>query len=210
MKLTDEDRLEWVEYCNYLAANESTEAIVDAKELIALIKSEQAAWQEVAWLQNQNNELQHRDKVVSLTNETLGRYVHEGKSEIKQLREENERLNNEMDSILTLLEDRNPTAHELLISKHHKIIDLEKENELLKDKSDQAFRIMLSATSDNERLRQEIERLKRYKAYFDDLYGEGLEVANLHQNGDLEPLDNFLDSAQAEFEGVQLTGEGTE
>ena len=34
-----------------------------------------------------------------------------------------------------------------------------------------------------------------FKKYFMELYGEGLEVANWHQNGDLEPLDNFIDEA---------------
>lgn len=109
MKLTDDKRAELVEWTKICGGFRMPDMVVE------LLESEQAAWQEV-----------------------------------DRLREENERLNNEMDSILTLLEDRNPTAHELLISKHHKIIDLEKENELLKDKSDQAFRIMLSATSDNE------------------------------------------------------------
>ena len=43
---------------------------------------------------------------------------------------------------------------------------LREENELLKDKSDQAIKIMMSATSDNERLRQDIERLKEDMQYY--------------------------------------------
>ena len=39
-----------------------------------------------------------------------------------------------------------------------------------------------------------IEALK-FKDYFDGLYGQGLEIANWHQNGDLEPFDNFYESA---------------
>lgn len=44
-------------------------------------------------------------------------------------------------------------------------------------------------------LQQEIERLQRFKEYFDDLYGQGLEVANWHQNGELEGFDGFYESA---------------
>jgi hypothetical protein len=32
--------------------------------------------------------------------------------------------------------------------------------------------------------------------YFDELYGEGLEVMNWHLNGDAEPLDTFIDRAE--------------
>lgn len=42
---------------------------------------------------------------------------------------------------------------------------------------------------------REIERLHRFKEYFDELYGQGLEVANWHLNGNTEPLDSFYDSA---------------
>lgn len=44
-------------------------------------------------------------------------------------------------------------------------------------------------------LAQENKRLQRFKDYFDDLHNTGLEVANWHLNGDLEPFDNFYDSA---------------
>lgn len=45
--------------------------------------------------------------------------------------------------------------------------------------------------------RAELETLREFKAYFDDLYGKGLEVANFHENGELEPFDNFYESALA-------------
>lgn len=44
--------------------------------------------------------------------------------------------------------------------------------------------------------------LQAYKDYMTALYGEGYQVANWHLNGDLEPLDTFLDSAEAEYEAV--------
>ena len=34
-----------------------------------------------------------------------------------------------------------------------------------------------------------------FKEYFKDLYGQGLEIANWHQNGELEPFDSFYESA---------------
>ena len=46
----------------------------------------------------------------------------------------------------------------------------------------------------------EIEKLKKFKSYFDGLYGYGLEVINWHLNGELEPFDNFYDSAIQEME----------
>lgn len=35
----------------------------------------------------------------------------------------------------------------------------------------------------------------RFKEYFDELYGQGLEVVNWHQNGEPEPFDNFYNGA---------------
>lgn len=34
-----------------------------------------------------------------------------------------------------------------------------------------------------------------FKKYFDDMYGQGLGVANWHLNGDLEPFDTFYEPA---------------
>lgn len=52
--------------------------------------------------------------------------------------------------------------------------------------------------SENKRLANKIQFLeielkeaREFKKYFDELYGEGLEVANWHKNGDLEPFDSF-------------------
>ena len=38
--------------------------------------------------------------------------------------------------------------------------------------------------------------------YFAGLYGKGLEVANWHLNGTMEPLDNFYESAMEEYENA--------
>lgn len=52
-----------------------------------------------------------------------------------------------------------------------------------------------------EEQQAEIDRLKRFKAYFDDLYGTGLSISNWHLNGNLEPFDNFYVSALEEMVG---------
>ena len=40
----------------------------------------------------------------------------------------------------------------------------------------------------------DVQQAINFKKYFDELYGEGLEVANWHLNGDLEPFDNFYEN----------------
>lgn len=47
---------------------------------------------------------------------------------------------------------------------------------------------------------KELEKLNKFHTYFSELYGINLEVANWHQNGDLESFDNFFDSAEQEME----------
>lgn len=46
-----------------------------------------------------------------------------------------------------------------------------------------------------EELQGRIEHLQSFYDYMSELYGEGLEVTNWHKNGDLEPFDNFFESA---------------
>lgn len=53
------------------------------------------------------------------------------------------------------------------------------------------------------RQQAEIERLKAFKSYFDELYGKGLDVANWHLNSELEPFDNFFESALQEVVGEE-------
>jgi hypothetical protein len=60
--------------------------------------------------------------------------------------------------------------------------------------------ISLSAIEELEKYRalgtvEELKEAREFKKYFDELYGEGLEVANWHKNGDLEPFDSFYESA---------------
>lgn len=51
------------------------------------------------------------------------------------------------------------------------------------------------------RQKAEIKRLTAFKSYFDELYGKGLDIANWHKNGDLEPFDSFYNSALEEMAG---------
>ena len=56
--------------------------------------------------------------------------------------------------------------------------------------------------------KNELKSLKEFKSYFEDLYGQGLEVANWHQNGDTEPFDSFFESAlDAESKALQEESE---
>ena len=41
----------------------------------------------------------------------------------------------------------------------------------------------------------EFGKCKKFKEYFDDLYGKGLEVENWHMNGETIPFDDFYESA---------------
>lgn len=61
---------------------------------------------------------------------------------------------------------------------------------------DEAEKKILAATVD---LTREITALRAFKNYFDSLYGKGLEVANFHLNGELEPFDDFYESAIVEY-----------
>lgn len=56
-----------------------------------------------------------------------------------------------------------------------------------------------------ERALRENRALSAFKDYFDDLYGQGLEIAKWHQNGDTEPFDSFYDSALDEYEAAFLS-----
>lgn len=47
---------------------------------------------------------------------------------------------------------------------------------------------------------EEARKLKAFYDYFAELYGKGLEVAYWHENGDLEPFDDFFDCAEQEME----------
>ena len=44
-------------------------------------------------------------------------------------------------------------------------------------------------------LEEELKELREFKEYFDELYGTGLEIAGWHLSSDLEPFDNFYESA---------------
>ena len=64
----------------------------------------------------------------------------------------------------------------------------------------EAARVAVSALKEIQQYREigtveECREAKRFKEYFDELYGIGLEVANWHQDGNTEPFDNFYDAA---------------
>ena len=53
-------------------------------------------------------------------------------------------------------------------------------------------------------LNKQVEELSKFKKYFDELYGQGLEIANWHENGELESFDSFYENA------VEYMNEGEE
>lgn len=73
------------------------------------------------------------------------------------------------------------------------------ENELKQDEVNRADTMRHKTLQIIEEQQAEIEKLKKFKSYFDGLYGYGLEVINWHLNEELEPFDNFYDSAIQEM-----------
>ncbi len=59
--------------------------------------------------------------------------------------------------------------------------------------------------NDNEmyELRTELYQLRKFKEYFDDLYGQGLEIKNWHLNGTTEPFDNFYEQAISSSQPIE-------
>lgn len=50
---------------------------------------------------------------------------------------------------------------------------------------------------------KEYKKLLRFKEYFDELYGQGLQVANWNMNGTLVNFDEFYDSAIDYMEEIE-------
>ena len=50
---------------------------------------------------------------------------------------------------------------------------------------------------------QKYKKLLRFKEYFDELYGQGLQVANWNLNGTLVDFDDFYDSAIEYMEEIK-------
>lgn len=75
--------------------------------------------------------------------------------------------------------------------------------ELEQDEVNRAATMREKTLQITEKQQAEIERLKAFKSYFDELYGKGLDVANWHLNSELEPFDNFYESALQEVVGEE-------
>lgn len=60
----------------------------------------------------------------------------------------------------------------------------------------QAYQTALSALRPVSR-----EPLEKFKEYFDDLYGKGLEVYGWHMNGEAKSFDDFYEDA-CEYAGL--------
>lgn len=106
------------------------------------------------------------------------------------------------------LEQVNVHAHASFVETYNEYAEkcerLTERNEILEAKNkvnDRVGRELTKALEENERLTAENERLRAFKQYFDDLYGTYLYVDGWHENGALEPFDNFYESALQEMEG---------
>ena len=95
---------------------------------------------------------------------------------------------------------------ELLESQHAEITMLSKmQPVVLSGESAKSFPLALELSETKSKIKElekENAALKAYKDYFADCYGQGYEVANYHLNGDLEPLDSFIDGAQEAHDSV--------
>lgn len=64
------------------------------------------------------------------------------------------------------------------------------------DEQKEVFLLALAALHGPTReMGDEFGKYKKFKEYFDDLYGKGLEVENWHMNGETIPFDDFYESA---------------
>ena len=95
---------------------------------------------------------------------------------------------------------------DLLQEYHAEIVMLRRmQPVVLTGKSANSFALAAELSETKAKLEEcskENAALKAYKDYFADCYGQGYEVANYHLNGDLEPLDSFIDGAQEAHDSV--------
>lgn len=80
-----------------------------------------------------------------------------------------------------------------LISEVNRSID---DYEILKNDYDELQERCYESDMGYEELERKTDKLQAFYDCMRELYGQGLEVANWHLNGDLEPFDNFFDSAE--------------
>lgn len=77
------------------------------------------------------------------------------------------------------------------------------ENEIIKSEIERLKAMNQSKLDTIHDLQTKITKLQAFKAYFDELYGKGLNIANWHLNGELEPFDNFYEDALQEMAGAK-------
>lgn len=74
--------------------------------------------------------------------------------------------------------------------------DLENDKRCFWGYDQEAVEIALSALRPASR-----EPLEKFKEYFDDLYGKGLEIYGWHMNGEAKSFDDFYEDA-CEYAGL--------
>lgn len=85
-----------------------------------------------------------------------------------------------------------------------KIDDLESELYSLQEEYDSLENECDDLDNRCDELEEKCNKLQSFYDYMKELYGTGLEVANWHLNGDLEPFDSFFESAEESEQKQQL------
>lgn len=67
-----------------------------------------------------------------------------------------------------------------------------------------------SKTKGNAQIFDIITKAIAYKSFFDNLYGKGIMLVNWRMDGDLEPLDSLIESAEHSYEPVILEEDSDE
>lgn len=64
-----------------------------------------------------------------------------------------------------------------------------------------------SKTINNAPVYDIIIKALSYKSFFDELYGKGIMLVNWRMDGDLEPLDTLIESAEHNYEPIKIETE---
>lgn len=118
---------------------------------------------------------------------------------------DNEMIKSSLESVAEWFTEHGRNTNTAVIEISRSAIDLIKRQQAEIDRLQQLVNLFIDAQNEMNdtiiELKAEIERLTAFKSYFDELYGKGLGVANWHENGELEPFDNFYDEAVNEMVG---------
>lgn len=79
--------------------------------------------------------------------------------------------------------------------------ELKEQNERYRKAFESRYPDLLDESKKIKELEKENRRLKAFYEYWEELYGQGLEIANWHLNGNLESFDSFFEDALEKMGG---------